>query len=75
MRGNDNKMLAHTAKIWDLTRFNKTRVSTWPIFHFTELVAPIKTRLVSRQQPAPKVPQAWVTQNQRLMTDPLLFTL
>ena len=55
MRGNDNNMLANGAKIWDVTWCKKARVSTWPIFPFAELVAPIKTCLVPCQQVAAKV--------------------
>ena len=75
MRGNDNNMPANEAKIWDMTWCKKARVSTWPIFYFAELVAPIKTRIVPHQQLAAKVPLACVIQNRRLMIEPLPFTL
>ena len=74
MWGNDNNMPANEAKIWDMTWCKKARVSTWPIFYFAELVAPIKARIVPHQQLVAKFP--WrVTQNERLMTEPFPFTL
>ena len=51
-------MLSTGAKTWELTWCKKARVSTGPIFPFAGLVAPIKTRLVPRQQLTAKVPWA-----------------
>ena len=75
MRGNDNNMLANEAKIWGMTWCKKARVSAWPMLYFSELVAPINARVVFHQQLTAIVPLACVTQNRRLMTEPLLFTL
>ena len=56
MRKIDNNMLSIGAKTWELTWCKKARVSTGPIFLFAGLVAPIKARLVPRQQLTVKVP-------------------
>ena len=58
MRGIDNNILSTGVKTWELTWYKKARVSTGPIFPFAGLVAPIKTRLVPRQQLTAKVPWA-----------------
>ena len=58
-----------------MTWCKKARVSAWPMFYFAELVAPIKTRIVPRQQLAAKVPKACIKQSQRLTTDQLFFLL
>ena len=56
MRGIDSNILSTGAKTWELTWSEKARVSTGPIFPFAGLVAPIKARLVPRQQLTVKVP-------------------
>ena len=60
MRENDNNVLANGAKAWDLTCCKKARVSTWLIFHFAGLVAPMQTCLAPRQQLTAKGPWARV---------------